>query len=216
MIALALEAYRLKDTVRTGWALRGVREPESVADHSWGTALLCMIYGPAAGIDVGKAVCIAVVHDLAECRVGDVPARVSAEHRTLSEESKHAAELAAMEELAELFAQDIETFVDGRAASATDLTGVDAGIRELWQQYEDRESAEAVFVRDMNLIDMCLQALVYEEMHAYDPAAGEENFPDFTRLDEFFATSGPRIATPVGHRLYDEVHARYRALVRGS
>jgi len=58
MIGLALEAYRLKDTVRAGWVLRGIRDPESVADHSWGTALLCMIYGPSAGIDVkGRTDC---------------------------------------------------------------------------------------------------------------------------------------------------------------
>ncbi len=206
MIGLALEAYRLKDTVRAGWVLRGIRDPESVADHSWGTALLCMIYGPSAGIDVGRAVRIAIVHDLAEYSVGDIPARVSAEQRTLSEEAKSAAERDAMQTIAELLAADREALDPGKQDAGS-------GIQEMWRLYEERESPEALFVRDMNLVDMCIQALLYEGQGAYDPTSGADNFPDFARLDEFFATAGPRISTPVGRRLYDEVHDRYQALL---
>src|SRR5689334_20672154 len=73
MIEFLLRAYGLKDTVRTGWVLRGVTDPESVADHAWGTALLCLLFGPAAGVDVNRCIAMAVVHDLAECLTGDVP-----------------------------------------------------------------------------------------------------------------------------------------------
>ncbi|HUX13202.1 MAG TPA: HD domain-containing protein [Spirochaetia bacterium] len=198
MVELALEAYGLKDTLRTGWVLRGIRNPESVADHSWGTAFLCMLFGPEAGVDVGIACRIALIHDIAECRTGDIPTRVEQSGRSFAAIEKSTAERQAMDELVRL--------ANGEVGPAGD------GFADLWQLYEDRASPEAIFVRDMNLIDMCLQAYLYERGRRYDPETGAENFPRFARLDEFFATSGPRIATPVGRRLYDEIHARYRAV----
>ncbi len=198
MVELALEAYGLKDTMRTGWVLRGIRNPESVADHSWGTAFLCMLFGQEAGVNVGVSVRIALVHDLAECRTGDIPTRVDPAKPSVSASEKSAAERQAMDELVLL---------------SSDGTGrTEGGFAELWRLYEDRESLEAIFVRDMNLIDLCLQAYLYERDRRYEPESGRENFPHFARLDEFFATSGPRIETPVGQRLYDEIHTRYLAI----
>lgn len=37
---------KLKHTVRTGWMRRGVRAPESVADHTCRMATLALLYGP--------------------------------------------------------------------------------------------------------------------------------------------------------------------------
>ncbi len=37
------EAGTLKQTRRTGWWMAGVRDPESVAEHSWRTALIATI-----------------------------------------------------------------------------------------------------------------------------------------------------------------------------
>ena len=48
--------YRLKDEPRTGWKIRGVVEPESVADHSWATAPLCLLYADEADVDRDHAV----------------------------------------------------------------------------------------------------------------------------------------------------------------
>ncbi|HUZ18272.1 MAG TPA: HD domain-containing protein, partial [Spirochaetia bacterium] len=45
-----LRIYGLKDEPRAGWVLRGIRDPESVADHSWGSALLCHLYAAEAGV----------------------------------------------------------------------------------------------------------------------------------------------------------------------
>lgn len=201
MIELALEAYRLKDTVRTGWMLRGVRDAESVAGHSWGTALLCILFADLEKVSAGKAVQIAVVHDLAECRVGDMPARVDVSAQPVSPKEKNRLEREAMEELAALVPHD------GTVAGVHPLKFV-----SLWEEYENRSTPEAVFVRDMNLIDMCLTALLYERDHRYDPEGTSLNFPDFEGLDEFFATAGPRLSTGTGRVLFQEVHRRYLEL----
>ena len=71
-------------------------------------------------------------------------------------------------------------------------------MRALWDEYEAAETNEARFVRDMNLVDMCLQALCYERDHRYDAATDYANQGGYHRLDEFFATAAPRITTALG------------------
>lgn len=80
----------LKDVARSGWVLRGIERPESVADHSWGTAYLCLLLAPA-GIDRERSVAMALVHDLAEVETGDIPRRVAREAQPVSPEEKRAA-----------------------------------------------------------------------------------------------------------------------------
>ena len=91
-----LTLYRLKDETRTGWEIRGVVDPESVADHSWATALLCLLYAEEAGVNRDHAVAMALVHDLAESITGDVATRVHDADRAVSVAEKQVRERAAM------------------------------------------------------------------------------------------------------------------------
>ena len=187
-LELLLRAYALKDEPRAGWLLRGISDPESVADHSWGTALLCLLFAAEEGVDRGQALAIALVHDLAEAETGDVPAR--------AEPAGNPGEKARRE----------------REAMERLLAGGDgAGVRRLWEAYEERSSREALFVRDMNLVDMCLQALKYEREGRHEPADGGASDG---ALDEFFATSRPRLSTATGRRLFAGALALYEAAKR--
>jgi putative hydrolase of HD superfamily len=192
MIDELLAVYRLKDEVRAGWLLRHVAAPESVADHSWGTAVLCLLHAEEAGIDIDRAVRIALVHDIAEAEVGDIPRRVNENEQPVSTGEKGERERRAMARL------------DGGPLDP---------VVTLWREYEEGASDTARFVRDMNLIDMCLQALFYESTgrRAHDHQPSGEG-AGWEALDEFFATAAPRISTGVGHRLFEEVHSRYRAV----
>ena len=201
MIYTLLQAYKLKDEKRTGWELRGVREPESVADHSWGTALLCLLFAGEADVGLERTLSIAAVHDLAEAETGDVATRVFAEEQTISAEEKQRRELAAMKGLA------AGLLSNGAVGAVPALKG---GIFELWKEYEDSSTSEAVFVRDMNLIDMCLQALKYETDERYTEDPANPNFRNFQGLDEFFATAHPRVQTQTGKRLFEEIHRLYQ------
>ena len=88
-------ARGLKTTPRTGWVHRGVRGPESVADHSWRVALMALVGAEGtSGLDTARAVQIALVHDLAEAIVGDI-----APGDGVPAEEKHRGEAAAMEQL---------------------------------------------------------------------------------------------------------------------
>ncbi len=208
----AIEYSALKDVDRSGWILREVERPESVADHSWGTAQLCLLFAPYAAIDDSlaaldphRAVSMALVHDLAEVQVGDIPRRQNPEVSHPSAEEKARLEDAAIVRLTTARGEA----VDGQAEMSLHLVG------ELWREYEGAISPAARFVRDMNLIDMCLQAYVYERDKRYDPSAGEQVFPDYPRMDEFFETSRSRLSTALGRRLHTMIEERYRTVVTG-
>ena len=61
----------LKDLPRTGWVRSGVQEPESVAAHSWGMAVLALHFAPK-NLDLAKVLAMCIIHDLPEVRVGDL------------------------------------------------------------------------------------------------------------------------------------------------
>lgn len=185
-----LETYGLKDERRTGWQLRGVSDPESVAAHSWGVAHLCLCFADRADVDPDRAVRLAVLHDVAEARTGDEATRADPDAETVAPAEKERRERDAVEDLLGPFSAD---------------------LRESWEEYEARETETARFVKDMDLVDMCLQAVVYETAGRYDPDADNPNFEAYDRLDEFFATAEPRLRTPVGRELFEAVRARYEA-----
>lgn len=183
--------------------MRGVRDPESVAAHAWGTALLCVLFADEAGVPRGEAVEIAVAHDLAEADIGDVASLADPSLRTVSEAEKTRLEAAAM--------ADLTARWPGAAAER---------IAARWQAYENRDSATALFVRDMNLIDMCLQAYLYERDLRYRPDPESPLFAGATPegrdgLREFFASADVRLSTPVGRELFASLREAYRALAEG-
>jgi putative hydrolases of HD superfamily len=72
IIRLAFEAGHLKRSKRTGWWRAGIKDPESVAEHSWRTAVLAYFIASEEGANPERAATIGVFHDLAETRTGDV------------------------------------------------------------------------------------------------------------------------------------------------
>ncbi|QUO47540.1 HD domain-containing protein [Halorubrum ruber] len=196
-----LAAYDLKDERRTGWQLRGVDDPESVAAHSWGVAYLVLALGERfreelPGVDFDRALRLAVVHDVAEAETGDVAARADSTAEGVDREAKVAAEREAM----------------------ADLAGpLPERVRDAWEAYEARDSPEAVLIKECDLLDTCLQALMYEQDDRYDPERGEPDaFREYDDLDEFFATTEPRLRTEAGRELFAEVRERYRAARDGA
>lgn len=66
-------AERLKDTPRHSETARG--RTESVAEHSWRTALMALLLRREfPGVDIDKVVAMCLIHDLGECFTGDIPA----------------------------------------------------------------------------------------------------------------------------------------------
>src|SRR5947208_2374093 len=116
LLDLLLELQALDRVPRSGYVLRGVAEPESVTEHSWHVLFLVWSLGARIpGIDVARAVEIALVHDLAELRIGDLP-RTSAHYFPAG--AKREAEAAAMADvLAPLPARARELYAEYQAAA---------------------------------------------------------------------------------------------------
>jgi len=140
-VDLLLLAARLKRLQRTGWVMSNVADPETIAAHSHGTTmmtllLLDMIDEP---LDRAKALAMAVIHDLPEAVLGDVPTPAT---RHMPPDCKAVAEAGILGDM-----------IDGAEAAE--------GWRDLWEEFAARETREALLVNDADKLDMFLQATIY-------------------------------------------------------
>jgi len=98
-----IEALGLKGVVRAGWVRAGVENPESVAAHSWGMAMLATQLCPG-DLDFQRVLELCILHDVAEVRVGDITP-----HDGIAPEEKHRQETEAIQEMgieaSEIFAE---------------------------------------------------------------------------------------------------------------
>jgi putative hydrolase of HD superfamily len=141
------QAGRLKSEKRRGWLKKlGMAHPESVADHSYRTALMAMVLSDARGLDTAKAVRLALLHDLPEALVGD------AMPNERSGVSKAKLETNAMEEL-----------LRGLTPKVRSL------YREAWQEFLAGDTEEARLVRQLDKLEMAIQAWEYVK-ESSDPA----------------------------------------------
>src|SRR5436309_8363869 len=137
LLELLLEAQTLDRIPRSGYVLRGVADPESVTEHSWHVLFLVWTLGPKVpGVDVGRAVEIALVHDLAELRIGDLPRTAV---RYFPAGAKKEAEAAAMADV---------------------LAPLPARARELYAEYQEGASLEARLVKACDKLQLMLKVSV--------------------------------------------------------
>ncbi len=88
-----IEALGLKGVVRAGWVRAGVEQPESVAAHSWGMAMLATQLCPD-DLNLQRVLELCILHDIAEVRVGDITP-----HDNIEPEEKHRLETEAIQEM---------------------------------------------------------------------------------------------------------------------
>jgi putative hydrolase of HD superfamily len=155
MLEIALHAAQLKRIPRMGWLIRGAPlggQPENVAAHSYGVVFLTLLLLDADPRSLNRelALRMAIVHDLAESLIGDLPRPL---RRFIPDEIKYTAERAALEEI---------------LATAPNADA----LRDAWEAYAAGASDEAKVVKDADRLDMLLQAYLYEQ-------AGQKNLDDF-------------------------------------
>jgi 5'-deoxynucleotidase YfbR-like HD superfamily hydrolase len=132
-------AGMLKRTARAGWVEVGIYQPESVADHTFRTAILCMVYADIEGLDPLKLLRMALIHDLPEVVIGDLtPSKKTAE-------TKEKEKIAINQILNLLPTKQREIYIT------------------VWNEYQEGKTREAQAVRQLEKIEMALQAKEYEK-----------------------------------------------------
>ena len=164
MLSTLIELQRLKRLDRTGWTLRGLPNgTESVAAHSFGVSATAMLLADkfaAEGITVNveKILRMALLHDWAEVRVGDMPRTATL---YFGSQARKEAETAAFRDV---------------------VSDIDEGLyASLYDDYERRDSLEARLVKAADVIDLLIQVLALERAGA----RGLDEFWEVAEKPEF-------------------------------
>lgn len=67
-----IEINKLKEMPRTGWVLMGVKNPETVAEHTFRTTIAAWLLGRKKKLNIERVMKIALFHDLCEVYAGDM------------------------------------------------------------------------------------------------------------------------------------------------
>lgn len=129
----------LKKIPRKGWISKvGIEHPESVADHSYGTAVMAMILSDSQKLDTEKILKMALLHDLAESITGDfMPEEISKENKKVAEED-------AMKEIFSKLPNNLAEQYE-----------------KIWQEYTHAITKESILLHEIDKLEMAIQAAKY-------------------------------------------------------
>jgi|CZKT01.1.fsa_nt_gi putative hydrolase of HD superfamily len=133
------EIDQLKGVLRQTM-LAGPARRENSAEHSWHLAVMALAlaeYAPA-GTDIGRVIAMLLVHDLVEIDAGDLFAYADDAQQSSQEEAERAA------------ADRIFALLPPDQANR---------LRGLWDEFEDRRTAEARFARGLDRLQPMLANL---------------------------------------------------------
>lgn len=146
LLRLLSRAERLEALPRTGWQVCGVERPESIAAHVHGVlvvALWLADHHPDPKPDAERVMRIALVHDLSEAMLTDLPRPVK-----------------------QLIGKDAVDRAEDRAADRI-LAAVPAW-RDAFTEYRRGQTLEARIVKVADRIQMLAKALAYRQQKRGD------------------------------------------------
>lgn len=139
--------FRLEEVKRAGWVREGIPDPQSIAEHSFGTTVLAREFaGYFPGVDRNRLFQMALFHDVGEAATG--------KDRVAQRWEKVDWKKFAWKTRVEL--------------SALRRENVPKQVLSLWLEYERQETPEARALREIEKFEMALQALIYERKTGKD------------------------------------------------
>ncbi len=135
------KVLKLKNIPRRGWKEKlKINNPESVADHSYSTTVMSMIFSDLEGLNTRKIIRMALLHDLAESITGDIIPDYITKDEKINKES-----LAMKQILKNLPDKIAEPYF------------------AIWNEYQKNSSKEAKLLHDIDKLEMAFQAKFYQE-----------------------------------------------------
>ena len=131
----------LKTVPRQGWKNKlGLNDVESVAEHTYSTAILSMIFSDLHGFDTEKIIKMALIHDLAESVIGDLTPN------QIPKNKKNKLENAAMKQILKNLPKKISN-----------------DYYHIWDEYQKKSSNESILLHEIDKLEMALQAKFYQD-----------------------------------------------------
>jgi putative hydrolases of HD superfamily len=134
------EAGLLKRIKRSGWWVAGIDDPETVAEHSFRTAVIAFYIAHVEEVDPYKAVTMALFNDIHEARIND-----------LHKMGHYYIEFRDAEK--KVFADQIHC-LDLRVKNA---------LSKIRDDYDKQLSKESIVARDADILECLVQAKEYYE-----------------------------------------------------
>jgi len=140
--------YKLKIAKRQGWLIRGIKNGESVADHTYGAYLIALFLLPDSweeepSYSKEKILNMLLIHDLAEAVLHDIPSF----KQTLKDKTREAEVYDEIEMLG--------TYADQELPSLRN-------IADLWREFEYRKSFNACVAKEIDLLENWVQLQIYK------------------------------------------------------
>ncbi len=172
---------KVKYLKRTGWIIRSVPGAETVAAHSWRMAWMALYKEKELknmGVDTDCVLHMCLLHDVGESVVGDIIPEIHQTGRVkISAERKQKIETQAVTLLADKYHFPL--------------------LKTVFDSYEAQESMESKVVKNLDKLDMLMQA--YEYSRAY---------PHLARLKEFMECNEQDVNLPLFKKDVAEIKSR--------
>lgn len=144
MVDFMATVGKSKRILRSGWVREKIKDPESVAEHSFRVSVLAMVLSDPLGLDKEKLIKMALLHDLGEVVTGDI---VWSRGNII--DIKKRAEKEQMEK------QGLEKVFKALENSNE--------YKKIFEEMIERSSEEAKIFWQIDKIEMAMQALEYEK-----------------------------------------------------
>lgn len=130
----------LKAIKRSGWINKvEVKNPESVADHTYAMSTMVMVFSDILGMRTERAMKMAILHDLGESIIGDYePNEISCKEKRIKE--------------TEAFTRILNHLPP---QTRTEYAGI-------WKEYVENKTETSHLVHGVDRLEMAFQAKMYE------------------------------------------------------
>ena len=168
LIKFIIEVGKVKKVLRKGWVIRGVKEPESLASHSFRSALMVWVLSSQKKIDQRVLIVMAIFHDLFSALTGDITPYDATIEKIKDQDKKKAV----VESLPWIGSQAQKELL-AKQRLDREVKALDKILRYLphrlrhelkyfWLEYKTGASKEGRFFRQVDRIEALLQALEYQ------------------------------------------------------
>jgi putative hydrolase of HD superfamily len=165
LLSFLTKIGKLKRKKRRGWELRGVKDPETIAAHTFRVAIMAWVLGKRRKLNINKIIRMALIHDICEVYAGDT----TPYDKILAKKSKKAWKeiLNKWPRLSKRKKEKffLEKYEKEKRALKKIISGLPPNLKKeienLWNDYEKGLTREGRFVRQVDRLENLLQALEY-------------------------------------------------------